>query len=254
MTESDHDSKPLSSLLPDDAQCFRCGYLLRGLIDNICPECGFAFDPTNPESYVSPSRPVKRNVFGRTPKPFPPGKIATRILLVMVIALLIDFSNPGQASLDACIWQVAAIFTVFCFAVSWFTRLVSWLIIKGTPEAPPREPFRKWALIPLLLFLLMTNWLYPWAAYVRFQMSKSAFESAAKKQTKIVSGSPQRIGLYVVRWTRVEPNGDMFFEVGTSFIDAFGFWYIANEPPSLTGKWYTEHMLTNHWYIGGERF
>jgi hypothetical protein len=254
MTESDHNFKPLSSHLPDDAQCFRCRYLLRGLIDNICPECGFAFDPTNPESYVSPSRPVKRNDFGRTPKPFPPGKTANRILLVNVVALLIDFSNPGQTSLASCVWLVAALITVSYFAIWWVSRLTSWLFVKDTPDEPPREPIRKWAMIPLLLFILMTNALFPWPAYIRFQLGKSAFESAAKTQTRINSRAPQRIGLHVVRRTHVEPNGDMFFEVGTSVIDAFGFWYIANEPPALNGDWYIEHKLSDHWFTGGRRF
>jgi hypothetical protein len=34
--------------LPDSAVCLHCGYLLRGLPGTICPECGHAFDPTNP--------------------------------------------------------------------------------------------------------------------------------------------------------------------------------------------------------------
>ncbi len=254
MTEGNKGIKPPSSLLPDDAQCFRCGYLLRGLSENICPECGFAFDPTNPESYVSASRPSKLNAFGRTPKPFPPGKIATCIFLVIVIALLFDFSNPGHSSLDGCIWMVAAIFAVVYFLISWATRFVSWLIVKDTPQTPPRESIRKWAVIPMLLCLLMTNWLYPWPAYIRFHLSKSAFDTAVKQSTTISSQAPQKIGLFLVRWSRIEPNGDVFFEVGTRMIDSYGFWYIAKEPPSLVGDSYTEHKLADHWYTGGERF
>ncbi len=41
----------LASSLPDTAVCLHCGYSLRGLPDNVCPECGRAFDPAEPRSY-----------------------------------------------------------------------------------------------------------------------------------------------------------------------------------------------------------
>jgi hypothetical protein len=44
----------------DDAQCLKCGYLLRGLSRNTCPECGSAFNPDDPETYRVPGRRVKR--------------------------------------------------------------------------------------------------------------------------------------------------------------------------------------------------
>ncbi len=43
---------PANDELPITATCRGCGYLLRGLIEPICPECGRAFDPSDPTSYV----------------------------------------------------------------------------------------------------------------------------------------------------------------------------------------------------------
>lgn len=37
--------------LPDSAVCLDCGYLLRGLRDPICPECGRPFDPGDPTTF-----------------------------------------------------------------------------------------------------------------------------------------------------------------------------------------------------------
>jgi hypothetical protein len=37
-----------SSDEPVEARCLRCDYSLRGLLTNACPECGQAFDPTQP--------------------------------------------------------------------------------------------------------------------------------------------------------------------------------------------------------------
>ena len=38
---------------PDDAQCRRCGYLLRGLDDPVCPECGTGFDRADAATFVT---------------------------------------------------------------------------------------------------------------------------------------------------------------------------------------------------------
>jgi hypothetical protein len=33
-------------------RCLDCGYILTGLVDYRCPECGRTFDPDNPETYT----------------------------------------------------------------------------------------------------------------------------------------------------------------------------------------------------------
>jgi len=37
--------------IPSTARCLSCGYLLRGLPSPVCPECGRAFNPSDPTSY-----------------------------------------------------------------------------------------------------------------------------------------------------------------------------------------------------------
>jgi hypothetical protein len=44
---------------PDDARCWLCGYLLRGVASGRCPECGRAFDLSDPKS-VNFGRPMGR--------------------------------------------------------------------------------------------------------------------------------------------------------------------------------------------------
>ena len=39
--------------------CLECGYALKALTHNVCPECGRTFDPAKPETYASRHR--KRN-------------------------------------------------------------------------------------------------------------------------------------------------------------------------------------------------
>lgn len=40
----------------DAACCFGCGYLLRGLEQPVCPECGRKFDPADPTSFAATKR------------------------------------------------------------------------------------------------------------------------------------------------------------------------------------------------------
>lgn len=48
-------------MLNDDSVCLRCGYPLKHLLRNECPECGAAFDPNTRRTYDL--RPKRRIVF-----------------------------------------------------------------------------------------------------------------------------------------------------------------------------------------------
>jgi hypothetical protein len=37
---------------PETMRCLGCGYDLRGLPENRCPECGLPFDPADPSTYL----------------------------------------------------------------------------------------------------------------------------------------------------------------------------------------------------------
>jgi hypothetical protein len=42
--------------MPDNARCLQCGYLLRGLREPRCPECGRVFAPEDPATYATTPR------------------------------------------------------------------------------------------------------------------------------------------------------------------------------------------------------
>ena len=48
------------SVMPADVACSQCGYLLRGLSEPVCPECGRVFDPAKPESLRPHPQPLGR--------------------------------------------------------------------------------------------------------------------------------------------------------------------------------------------------
>lgn len=54
MTEQSLRSK---ARLPDTAICLKCGYSLRGLPEDVCPECGRAFNSADPLTWQDTSAP-----------------------------------------------------------------------------------------------------------------------------------------------------------------------------------------------------
>jgi predicted RNA-binding Zn-ribbon protein involved in translation (DUF1610 family) len=40
-----------ADITPSEARCLTCGYLLRGLSEPVCPECGRAFDPADESTF-----------------------------------------------------------------------------------------------------------------------------------------------------------------------------------------------------------
>lgn len=70
--------------LPDTACCLGCGYLLRGLQQPICPECGRVFDPRDKKSFASnrTDRLLRR-------------KALKAVVLVFGLAIIIGFIPRG---------------------------------------------------------------------------------------------------------------------------------------------------------------
>ena|GEM_PF-1851857 len=62
MAVYDHPVSPV----PEEttAYCLECGYVLRGLPDQRCPECGRDFDPAQPDTYTTTPRPTRTVPFG----------------------------------------------------------------------------------------------------------------------------------------------------------------------------------------------
>ena len=72
--------------------CRKCGYILHGLLNQTCPECGRAFDPNDPSTYSSYQWPC---AFARLP-------LAVTILVAIFIpglasVLILGFKRRGWA-------------------------------------------------------------------------------------------------------------------------------------------------------------
>ncbi len=128
------DNMPLGRLA-DAGRCRECGYLLRGLTEPRCPECGRPFDPEDPSTMDLPEhlRP------GKPPKL--PGPYGDTMLLVagFVVSLsIINFILPSAQ---------LRFFTMLWIAITWVRAGESWYKRNhATPEELQLRPegFRHW--------------------------------------------------------------------------------------------------------------
>lgn len=233
---------------PEDAKCRQCGYRLCGLPRNVCPECGLPFDPDKPITYHSPSLPNWLRQYGH-----PPRKLYTWIFLVYVMVALLDFSSPGPSKFIFCIWLPTSVLWALFHTLDWLLRLIARLIALRMPGAPPARPVRCWLWTPIILAILLSFFFYPWPAYLRFQLSRGAFEATIENLPASLTWIPENIGLYKVREVSNESNDCIFFDLGTEYLNRAGFWYIPTKSPMPTGPYYIKHRLAKNWYIGGKR-
>ena len=70
--------------MPGQASCLGCGYFLCRLPEPVCPECGRAFDPTNPRTY-NPDPPATRRR----------RRIKRAVVATAILLLLIGLSPRG---------------------------------------------------------------------------------------------------------------------------------------------------------------
>lgn len=122
----------MTTELPRTATCLHCSYPLRGLPENVCPECGHAFDPTDPTTYLPKPRAGRLR------------RWAPRLLTgVLIITLLYAFA-PRR------VMRGSAVFTCqHCGQVTKVERLEleppPWIKLRypaftrrhETPTAPP---------------------------------------------------------------------------------------------------------------------
>jgi hypothetical protein len=87
--------------IPEAAQCRGCGYSLRGLPEFRCPECGLAFDPTDPRTmrrspFVIRAIRIVQSWFNIPP----PIEWVIAALIATLLILLMDWEQWGWSWTD----------------------------------------------------------------------------------------------------------------------------------------------------------
>jgi len=224
----------MPATLPDDARCLRCGYLLRELPENRCPECGRSFDPSdfNTFRYIGQSFSVRR--WARFPSGF-------EVLAILIPTLLFVWTRSGPrpepyGDPDVyTLWFVCVVPVL----VWWFgLRLASCLRWRRLPEksrgtSPNDRRTWRWLVLPLCLSALLTISQFNWPLAIRFRLSEPAF---AREVNRIKALQQQNsntptyveyghwVGLYYVWAASVRP-GDRWIWFGIDAPCRGGFKY-----------------------------
>jgi hypothetical protein len=209
----------LTALLPDTARCRHCGYLLRGLQANVCPECGGVFDPSNPDSYNDPQRRLEwlRRERRQALRMFiaPPGLVS-----YFVLGWLLAWQFRPTFSLAA--WnelryhdKSPIVFFLALLLMLWIPA--GWLVHRRLdPAVYPRwqhQRLRRWGVFGLLLLSVM-GLAQPWGVWARFHLSRAALESEIA--TALQTGKAPRFCR--IAWLDVEyihlkwPRGGVFVQ------------------------------------------
>src|SRR5690349_11519396 len=98
----------------DERYCLKCGYSLRGLTDNHCPECGTEFDPENPSTFATRTRP--HAIICNLSRPL--GGPSHLFAAILAVFMIISQAVPG-----GCFYLL-----LFVFAPAWIGVGVFWWI------------------------------------------------------------------------------------------------------------------------------
>ncbi len=237
--------------LPSEAACVSCGYRLRGLSSFVCPECGQAFDPSDPRTFAEDWR-LRVHRWLKPPSPLHLLAVST-ITIGGVYALsfplglcIVDFYG-GYLLLGLVLISVVA----FDYAQKLLLRLRYKPLIAAADKHRVRPQRWRWAITPCCLILLSSAVCSSWPLLLRFRLSQPALEEVVLAvQAGATPVLPRRIGLYLVCDIRMYGPNDIFFALTPSPYERIGFRYVAGED----GSYLKATRLAPCWYVPWERY
>lgn len=237
--------------VPDTASCLGCGYSLRGLPENVCPECGRGFVPDAPKTYrvasVKPRWPFL---------PEAPPRWQAVVLPIGTVVYVYWSSEPGgllaSVGISTCIIIPVGLAALAALALDFVGRIVALWADRERASLDRGERKRggrlRWAVFPALLVVMLSVFLWSWPMRTRFHLSQPAFDRAVQQ---IKAGTDPRtlqgsFGQYEVSYIHVYESGAIFFQTGNSGWDKVGVAYRPSDTPRsirekrLARLWFTE--------------
>lgn len=234
--------KEMPVAVPDNALCLGCGYSLRGLADDVCPECGRAFDPGDRSTFK-----VRRGALTWRWLAQPPNVWHLIWMAALTIYCFEGLSRPGCERVAAGIWLLLALLP----ALDYVIRLAATLADRERAARdrgfrPPKRRWR-WAVTPLCIVLLSVGSRTDWTMRVRFQMSRPGMERRARQILTDPTATTDItwLGLYPISEVHVAGNREAVFFVTGRFKYGEGYLYHAGDPePSSRAR------LAPGWFKG----
>lgn len=241
----------MASKLPETAVCLGCAYCLRGLPENVCPECGRSFHPSDPSTYRDRRVVPKWRRWAKAP---PIWQIAVIVALVSTIAC--QRSVPG-ARLFALYLGYGLIFIplaglfVLGSIIDYFVRVAAAISDRERARDDGTQVSRRgrwrWAVTPLAMLLIGSVIAVNWPLRLRFHWSHAAFQRAAAAHLAGTGGKfgTQVIGLYRVERIDVYRGLEVRFQTGWDFGNR-GFTYHPADPRPTD-----PNRLAKGWHVAG---
>lgn len=227
--------------LPVDAQCLQCAYALRSLPGPRCPECGRAYDPSDPNTFRSDRR--RRELWRIWAAPPSLWHVIPAILYTMVA---LHASSHPMGSANA--WSTIILFfggvlLGIALPLDYLSRVCAvWVCrIRGENPGPQRGGRWRWWVAPICLTIIVVTFSSNWLLKARFSLSQPAFErTAAACLAGTCPSGRQWIGLYYVREIEMPEPNTVWFMTGETIADPVGLEYRAGENGSTFGfsGWY----------------
>jgi hypothetical protein len=254
--------------VPDTARCLNCRYLLRGLPEPRCPECGQPFDPGDPDTYYDPARP-KRSVFRRfihLARPEGPHS-ASDLFWIVLLTLGVIWTNASIPRVFVNPLEEPACFVALVYLLlggvivdliwRWRVRAKA----RRTDDERILDSFQRgrwrWRLAVACIVVSCVTAVYPWPVYAPFYLS---WPSLRREAQACLSGNGswvgwRRIGLYNVEYLHGHHKGCVFFQIGHRGDFRYGFSYRPSGPAPWNDRWGRHRIhwrpLLPGWYMEG---
>lgn len=234
--------------LPESAKCPKCGYVLRGLAEPRCPECGRRFDPHEILAFLrrpgpAPMTPAVRKWLR------PPSKTQ---LIILIVLFILGGLGTSLSYVDTAIPRFWIAFPCFVAALANLldAARVPRLMRKFEVPAELRDPhWRRRFVIVVLWALLGIGAVFYVPERLRFWISKPSLDRVAQQiATGKRSLADQRVGLYEARGIQSTLNGAIIHlgppdwpGTGLVYNPSGEFPASVNDPFSLGGGWFLYH-------------
>jgi hypothetical protein len=219
------------------------------LPEPVCPECGKTFDPADPTSYRGgPAAPWYRRAAG------PPRRWHSALAIIATIFVVWETSLPSLQvfPLTCLFWLGWLLLVLVVLPLDYLLHAVaSWRCLQEPEDLPSRlrtGSRRAWATFPLCGLIMLSVWLYPWPALIRFQLSRSAFEDI------LTSGKAcqnQFVGLVYVESVERFDDEVTFFGTGWAIFNNHGLLYkpVGKPASDYNPDFVVRRHLGGSWYL-----
>lgn len=172
---------------PVEARCLGCGYALRGLEGGVCPECGRPFDPADPLTYRLPGAPLFLRRFAG-----PPPRAHVVLAVGYAAAVLLAQTSPGSLGIPICVGYILVPLLVGNYLLAAIACANPSTPRRPEPQATPRTRWWRWRVLPICTLVILTTFVFNWPLFIRFSISRSAFEAQVQRALAIAATRPAR--------------------------------------------------------------